>query len=124
MKSRIENITSKLPWVVYEREGEVIGYAYASIWKVRSAYRYSAELSVYIDVNHKGRGIGSELYKHLIDELRQRDYHSVIGGIALPNDASQKLNEKYGFNKVAHYKEIGFRHNKWVDVGYWQLFLN
>ncbi|MCX7746001.1 MAG: GNAT family N-acetyltransferase [Clostridia bacterium] len=124
MNNRIKDISSKLPWIVYECDGVVVGYAYATIWKARSAYRYSAELSVYIDVNHKRRGIGSELYRYVIELLRDREFHSAIGGIALPNSASVRLHEKLGFKKVAHFEQIGFKQNTWIDVGYWQLFLN
>jgi len=124
MESRIKNITETLPWVVWEEEGIVVGYAYASLWKTRSAYRFSAELSVYIDKDSKGKGIGTKLYEEVIKEVKAKGYHSVVGGIALPNEASVGLHEKLGFKKVAHFEQIGFKHNTWLDVGYWQLFLN
>ena len=124
MSNRIDDITSNLPWVVYEYEGKVIGYAYASKWKTRSAYRYSAELSVYIDVNSKGKGIGTKLYTNLIEKLKELGYHSIIGGIALPNNESVRLHEKFGFKNVANFVQIGFKHNTWLDVGYWQLLLS
>ncbi len=120
MENRINAISYEFPWHVYEVDGKVVGYAYVTKWKARTAYRYSVESTVYIDVNYKGRGIGTSLYKHLLEELKKRGFHSVVGGIALPNDASIALHEKLGFAKVAHFKNIGFKFDKWVDVGYWQ----
>ena len=121
--SRIKNITEHYPWLVYEDAGKVIGYTYASKWKERSAYRYSVETGIYIASNYIGKGIGTALKCELIKELRARSIHSIICGIALPNPASIALCEKFGFEKVAHLKEVGFKLNKWVDVGYWELIL-
>jgi L-amino acid N-acyltransferase YncA len=70
-----------------------------------------------------GRGIGSELYRALLDELRRRKFHTVIGGIALPNDASVALHEKFKFEKIAQFREVGNKFDRWIDVGYWQLLL-
>ncbi len=118
-----ENIKNAIIWLVYIEDNQIIGYAYASKWKERTAYRFSAETSVYLDVNYQGKGIGSKLYKYLLSEIKKLDIHSVIGGISLPNKASESLHEKFGYKKVAHYKEIGFKFNQWIDVGYWQLVL-
>ncbi len=100
MEKRIDNITSSFPWLVAELEGEILGYAYASKWKERIAYRHSVESSIYIKSNILGQGIGTRLYSELIDKLRKKDIHSVIGGIAVPNIESQKIHEKFGFKKV------------------------
>jgi phosphinothricin acetyltransferase len=110
-------------WLVWEESEEILGYAYSIQWKSRVAYRYSAETSIYLHNDHRGKGIGTMLYAELIDDLRQRDFHSVIGGIALPNDASISLHERLGFKKVAHFYQVGYKFNKWIDVAYWQLFL-
>lgn len=120
LKSRIQDIVVNLPYIVYEIDGKVLGYAYATKWKARSAYRFSVELTVYVGKNSKGQGIGTALYDHLIKDLTSRNIHSLISGIALPNDASVALHEKLGFVKVAHFKEVGYKLNTWVDVGYWQ----
>ena len=82
MKYRIEKVTESYPWFVYEVDGKIIGYTYASEWKKRGAYRFSAEATIYIDINYKGCGIGTALYRFLIDNLKDKDIHSVIGGIA------------------------------------------
>lgn len=121
MAERIAVVQTKYPWLVYEENGIVIGYAYASQWKVRAAYRHTVETSIYLHPHHTGRKIGCKLYTHLIDSLNNTDIHAIIGGIALPNDASVYLHESMGFHKVAHFREVGFKFEKWVDVGYWQL---
>jgi phosphinothricin acetyltransferase len=121
MSARVREIQSTgLPWLVAEDAGAVAGFAYASKWKTRSAYRFSAESSVYIAPERRGDGIGSRLYTALIAELERLGLHTVIGGIALPNDASVRLHEKLGFVKTAHFAEVGFKFGAWVDVGYWQ----
>lgn len=124
MEKRISEISTSLPWIVYEEDEKVIGYAYASKWKGRCAYKYSVESTVYIQNNYLGKGLGSKLYQQLLEELKKTKIHAVIGGIALPNDKSQKLHENFGFKKVAHFTEVGFKFNKYIDVAYWELILN
>jgi phosphinothricin acetyltransferase len=115
--------TSALPWLVAERDGLLVGNASATRWKERSAYRFSVESSVYLAPESTGRGIGTELYAALLTQLRALGLHSAAGGIALPNAASVALHEKLGFEKVAHFKQVGFKFGRWIDVGYWQLLL-
>jgi len=118
---RIEKVRSaSLPWLVAELDGRVVGYAYAGPWHARSAYRFSVEVTVYLDAARVGRGIGSKLYDALFPLLRARRVHAVIGGIALPNEASVALHERFGLRKVAHFAEVGFKFGRWIDVGYWQ----
>ena len=120
MAARIEEVyASQLPWIVAEREGKVVGFAYASKWKGRCAYRYSTETTVYLAPDQGGRGIGSELYGRLLPMLQERKLHAVMGGIALPNPASVALHEKFGMKKVAHFKEVGYKFDRWIDVAYW-----
>ncbi len=119
--TRMAEVTqAALPWLVAEQEGGVVGYAYASRWKSRCAYRYSAETTVYVDPGFTGRRHGGELYRGLLDELVARGQHAAIGGIALPNAASVALHESLGFTRVAHFREVGFKFDQWIDVGYWQ----
>jgi len=113
----------KLPWFVAEREGKVAGYAYASKWKGRCAYRYSVETTVYLEKDALGLGIGRLLYTELLEALRALSLHVAIGGIALPNERSVRLHEAMGFRKAAHFEEVGFKQNRWIDVGYWQKTL-
>jgi L-amino acid N-acyltransferase YncA len=115
--------SSSLPWFVAEQAGEIVGFAYASKWKGRCAYRFSTEVTVYVNPDHVGYGIGSRLYSQLLPALKDREIHVAIGGIALPNEVSISFHEKFGFTKVAHFKEVGFKFNRWIDVGYWQRIL-
>ncbi len=118
---RIEDVRSEsLPWLVAEERGEIVGYAYATPWRSRSGYRFSAEITVYLAPEHSGKGIGSKLYAELFPLLQARGIHAVMGGIALPNEASVALHEKFEMRKVAHFEAAGFKFNRWIDVGYWQ----
>jgi L-amino acid N-acyltransferase YncA len=123
MKTRIVSTTENYPWCVFEEKNSIAGYAYATAWRARAAYFNSVESTVYLHSDRVGKGIGSLLYLRLFEELKKRNTHVVIGGIALPNDTSVSLHEKLGFRKVAHFKEVGFKFGKWVDVGYWQKLL-
>jgi len=123
MGRRIREITDHLPWLVWEEAESIQGYAYAAPWKARSAYRFSAESTVYMAPGLTSRDIGTRLYEGLMAELRRRGVHCVVGGIALPNAASIALHEKLGFSKIGHFKEIGWKLGRWVDVAYWELVL-
>jgi L-amino acid N-acyltransferase YncA len=123
MQNRIKRVTESYPWFVFKESGVTAGYAYAGIWKVRSAYKYCVESTVYVSNQKTGNGIGSILYKELIKELKKLNLHSVLAGIALPNPSSVALHEKFGFIKTAHFRETGWKLDKWIDVGYWELLL-
>ena len=123
MAQRIMNISKEYPYLVYEEEGKILGYAYATKWKERSAYRFSAEATIYLHHEEKGRGRGTKLFSALLDEIKKSTVHSLVGGIALPNPASVALHEKFGFKKLARFEQIGYKHGKWIDVGYWELIL-
>jgi L-amino acid N-acyltransferase YncA len=123
MTRRIADVTSQLPWLVWEAEGVITGYAYATPWKARAAYRQAVESSIYLAPGATGQGVGSRLYSALIAELRRKGLHCVIGGAALPNPASVALHERLGFSKVAEFREVGFKFGKWIDVAYWELML-
>lgn len=125
MAQRIADVQAAgLSWLVAEQDGQLLGYAYATKWRVRHAYRFSVESSVYLAPGLGGKGVGSRLYASLFDKLATKGYHLVIGGIALPNDASVALHEKMGFKKVAQFSEVGFKFDRWLDVGYWEKRLN
>lgn len=124
IRTRVEKVTAAgLPWLIAEQNGEVIGYAYAAPWRERSAYRFSVEVSAYLDKDQTGNGWGTRLFEELFARLRQRSIHVAIGGITLPNAASVALHEKFGMKKVAHYPEVGYKFERWLDVGYWQVIL-
>ncbi|MBP9041481.1 MAG: N-acetyltransferase [Anaerolineaceae bacterium] len=92
IRQRIANVTSKgLPWIVYETGDGIIGYAYASPWRTRSAYRFSVETTIYLDQNFTDRGYGKELYATLLERLRRMGIHAAIAGISLPKLASLSM---------------------------------
>lgn len=124
MARRIDEITMQnLPWLAAVIDEQVCGYAYASKWRERSAYRFSTEITVYLSPNQCRRGLGSQLYAVLLPELKNRGIHSVVGGITLPNPASVALHEKFGMKQVAQFDEIGYKFGQWQQVGYWQKIL-
>jgi L-amino acid N-acyltransferase YncA len=124
MAERMRDVLdSGCPYLVAERDGVVVGYAYATKWKPRVGYRFSTEVTVYLAPDEAGRGIGSLLYGALIPELRTRGFRNAIGGIGLPNAASVRLHERMGFVKVAEFPNIGIKFGSWMNVGYWQLEL-
>jgi len=123
MATRIAELTRTHPWLVAATADGIAGYAYAGPWRTRAAYRHAAECSVYIAPAHAGRGVGRALYTALFARLRELGIHTVIGGIALPNDASVALHERLGFTHVARFREVGWKLGRRIDVGYWQLLL-
>jgi phosphinothricin acetyltransferase len=124
MAERMAEVGSHgLPWLVAELDGKVAGYSYATRWKTRAAYRHSVETTVYLQHGLTGRGIGRALYSALLPILRECGIHAVIGGAALPNAASVALHESLGFEQVATFRQVGFKHGRWVDVAYWQRVL-
>ncbi|WCN08587.1 arsinothricin resistance N-acetyltransferase ArsN1 family B [Marinomonas mediterranea] len=122
---RVQKVQGKdLPWLVAEVDGEIAGYAYAAHWHNRSAYRFSVEASVYLSPCYSGKGLGTALYQALFDALKKTDVHTVIGCLALPNEASVALHNKFGMKKIGHFEQVGFKFGQWWDVGYWQLTLD
>jgi phosphinothricin acetyltransferase len=123
MARRIDVVAQHYPWIVLERDDVVLGYAYASRWKDRSAYRFVAETTVYVDREHLREGAGTVLMQALLSRLAALDLHSLMAVIALPNEKSVAIHEKFGFKKAAHFTEVGFKRGTWIDVGYWQKML-
>ena len=123
MATRVNTYLQRYPWLVCREQGAVVGYAYATKWKERAAYRHTAEATVYLKEGLAGRGFGKALYAVLLEELAKQNCHAVLGCIALPNESSVRLHERFGFKKVAHFPEVGRKFGRWLDVGYWQLQL-
>jgi phosphinothricin acetyltransferase len=123
MESRIRTITAKYPWFVREEEGEILAYTYINTWRERAAYRYSAELSMYVQKGREGQGMGSALMARLLEAARQTEIRVLVSGITIPNERSIALHEKFGFRNAALFKGIGFKLGQWLDVGYWELEL-
>lgn len=121
MAQRIALVQSSgFNWLVAEDAGSIVGYAYSALWKQRASYRNTAEVTVYLAPESKSKGWGTKLYDVLFARLRENGTHVIIGSITLPNLASVALHEKFGMQKVAHFKEVGRKFDQWLDVGFWQ----
>lgn len=112
-----------LPYVVIEAGGRVRGYAYAGRFHERSAYRRSVESTIYLAPDATGQGLGLRLYGALLERLRERELHTALALVTIPNPASVALHERLGFAPVGRLREVGFKLGRWIDVGYWQLLL-
>jgi phosphinothricin acetyltransferase len=120
---RIEKIAANYPFIVFEENGEILGFAYGNKWRERSAYRFALESSVYVKQGHFGKHIGTKLYEELFNLLKIQGCKQVIGVITLPNETSVKMHERFGFEKAAHFKSVGIKFDTWCDVGFWQKTL-
>lgn len=122
MERRIaDTIDQGYPFLVADNAGIVAGYAYGRPFRPRPGYRHAVEVAVYAASGLMGRGIGRQLYKELLPQLFSNGAHSLIATIALPNDASVRMHENFGFVKSGHFREVGRKFDRWIDVGYWQL---
>jgi len=120
---RIQQTTMTHPWLLAENQAEVVGYAYATRHRERAAYRWAADVTVYVKQDHHRRGVGRALYEALFPLLAAQGLRMACAGVTLPNDASVGLHEALGFKPVGVYRNIGFKHGAWRDVGWWQLNL-
>ena len=116
MRQRICAISATYPYLVCEREDELVGYAYASQYREREAYRYAAAASVYVARERQSCGIGSELYGALLAILKRQNYATCVASITLPNEKSLRLHEKFGFAQVGVMRGVGFKLGKWHDT--------
>ena len=123
MAGRITGILQSHDWLVAEREGAVLGYAYGSEHRTRAAYQTSCDVAVYDDPAYKRRGIGRLLYEALLPRLKDRNIHAAFAGIALPNQASIALHRAMGFDPVGTYREVGWKMGGWRDVTWFQRLL-
>ena len=126
MRERMHATLERLPWLVAEGEpgGAVIGYAYAAPHKLRAGYRWSVDISVYVDAGAHGRGVGRALYDRLLSLLRRAGYVNVYAGIALPNPASIRLHEGIGMRRIAVYERVGWKFGRWHDVAWFGMRLS
>jgi L-amino acid N-acyltransferase YncA len=119
MHERIERTLHGFPWLVFEN-GEVLGYAYAGPFSSREAYRWSAEISVYVREDSHGNGIGRALCEYLLETLGRQGYAQAFAGTTLPNEASVGLFESLGFEPAGVFERAGYKLGRWHDVGWWQ----
>lgn len=119
--NRMSSIQEKYPWLVCEIDGIIVGYAYASQYSGRAAYDWSVDFSIYINPNYHGKKIGRALYSSLFELVKLQGYYNAYAGIALPNMKSKSFHEAFGFKMVGVYKNVGYKHGKWHDVGWYAL---
>jgi L-amino acid N-acyltransferase YncA len=120
MASRIAQAQSTHAWLVAEDEGRVVGYAYGGPMKPRAAYRWSCEVSVYLEPGRRRTGAGRALYEALFTRLTERGYRTAVAGMTLPNPASEGLHKSLGFEAIGTYRNIGWKLDNWHDVAWVQ----
>jgi phosphinothricin acetyltransferase len=120
---RIERASTTHPWLVADDGGQAVGFAYGYPHRGRAAYRWAADVSVYVAPERHRRGLARALYRELLPSLARQALHVACAGITLPNDASVALHESFGFRPVGVYRRIGFKLGSWWDVGWWELEL-
>lgn len=118
---RITTMSAVYPYLVAEQDGQLLGYAYAHRIAERAAYRYGAELSIYLDQSRKGCGLGKRLYEALIHLLRLQGVHTVYGLVASPNPASEGLHRALGFHVMGIQARAGYKNGRWIDLTWYEM---
>lgn len=113
---RIESFTEKYPYLVYQIDGEIIGYAYASRHKDRAAYLYDVDVSIYVLPQYHGSGVAYKLYDCLFMILKELGYYNAYAGYTVPNEKSRRFHEKFGFTVIGTHHKTGYKFGKWHDV--------
>ena len=121
--ARIDKTLRQYPWLAIDVDGRTAGYAYASAFRARQAYQWTAETTVYVHAGFQRRGLSRALYGSLLAILREQGYVSAVGVIALPNNASIRAHEAAGFRRVGILKHVGYKAGAWRDTGWWQVAL-
>lgn len=122
-RGRIQNIQKEFPYLVYEKDGEILGYAYASKFHGRAAYQWAAELSIYLREDQKGKGIGKKLYQKLMERLKKQGILKVYAHITWPNEASIFFHKSMGFRMTARFEKSGYKLGKWRDTVFMERLL-
>ncbi|TDU90820.1 phosphinothricin acetyltransferase [Kribbella voronezhensis] len=120
MAERIARYRETHAWLVLEDNGRVVGYAYGTPMKPRAAYRWSCEVSIYLELGRRRTGGGRALYEALFERLTERGYRTAVAGMTLPNDASVGLHAALGFEPIGTYRNIGWKLDAWHDVAWTQ----
>lgn len=115
-KDRMRKVMEKYPWLVWEEGGQILGYAYAGDFRSRMAFSWDCELSVYLRMDARGRGIGSRLYQELLEILRELGYFNAYALICVPNEESEGLHDKLGFYEEGRYQKVGYKFRQWLDL--------
>lgn len=120
MRERIAKGGDLYPWLVAEADGGLAGYAYATAFRPRHAYRFTVETSVYVRQDGQRRGLGGALYGALLPLLEAQGFTQAIAAVTLPNEPSVRLHERLGFTRAGIYEQVGFKLGEWRSVGLWQ----
>jgi len=120
---RIKTNTQKYPWLVCICDNKVIGFAYGSTHRYRTAYQWSPESTIYLAPDFHKKGIGRVLYKTLFSILKLQGYYNVFAGVALPNEKSVEFHKALGFEEIGIFKNVGYKHGNWHDTHWFQLKL-
>jgi L-amino acid N-acyltransferase YncA len=123
IEGRIRAVSERYPWLVCEHLDKVLGYAYASGHHERAAYRWSIDVAVYISEKHRGKKVGTALYTALFELLRVQGFFKAYAGITLPNPASVRLHQRFGFESIGVHRSVGYKAGAWHDVSWWELTL-
>src|SRR5262245_25280186 len=123
MAARIARVSARYPYLVLDDAGAVAGYAYGSAHRERAAYRWTAEVTVYVHPDYRRRGVGLALYTALLALVSRQGYHLAVGGVTLPNPGSEELHKAMGFVEVGVYRQVGYKLGAWRDVGWYQRLL-
>jgi len=123
MADRMRSTLAWTPWLVAEDDGRVVGYAYASRHRERAGYRWSVDISVYLEVAAQGRGVGRALYRELLELLQRQRFVNVYAGITLPNDASVGLHRAIGMEHIGTYDRVGYKFGQWLPVAWFGMRL-
>jgi L-amino acid N-acyltransferase YncA len=118
-----DRISNNFPVYVAEINGEIAGFSSFGHFRVWPCYRYTVEISVYVEKNSRGKGISKKLLAALIDRAGQMNIHAIIAGISADNEISVKLHQSFGFIEVAHFKEVGYKFNRWLDLKFLELLI-
>lgn len=119
-----DRINNKFPVFVADVDGVVAGFSSFGHFRVWPCYRYTVEVSVYVDTSYRGRGISKLLLQELIDRAKEMNMHAVIAGISADNQTSINLHSSFGFKEVAHFKEVGYKFGRWLDLKFFELMLS
>lgn len=120
MKQRTQEKVEQYDWLVGELNQAIIGYAYYGRFRSRAAYDHTVEATIYLAPEKIGNGFGQRLYRELIQSVERRGFREIVGVIALPNQASTRLHQKLGFSEVGVLQRVGYKFDKYIDVGIWQ----
>lgn len=123
-EEKLKRINADYPFIVYEEEGVILGYAYGSRFRPKPAYNFVVETTVYVKQDAHGRRIGTKLYEALLELIKETNMHTAIGILTIPNAASARLHEKFGFRKIGDLEEVGLKFGKWHNIGIYQLKLS